>query len=186
VGTDSAAAIICPLLLALGWSLGAQSRSELLIDVAVVQVDSETTHCRPFTYSCLSDPTTKLLTRTQLRVFDGATAKIKIGNPVPYAAWDDACGNPLTSVQRRLTVTPEVHSAERVTLHVVLDATKTNDGTNPACSTQPISTNVFDVRLRDGEIRILGGLNSEIGNSASQRLMIAIIPEIMQTPVVTR
>jgi general secretion pathway protein D len=108
-------------------------------------------------------------------------------------------------------ITPYVHSADEVTLHVDVNLSVIRDRIDLGGVSQPIigqRKSVADIRLRDGEVTILGGLTSMQDSSASNgipglvnipvlgkfffgsqstnkergQLLIALIPHIVRTP----
>jgi general secretion pathway protein D len=107
--------------------------------------------------------------------------------------------------------TPQVHSAQEVTLHVEITVSQVSQYINLGGLQQPVISqrkNIADIRLRDGEVNLLGGLN-QVTNSntlngipglvnipvlgkylfgnpsstkADEQLMIALVPHIVRTP----
>jgi general secretion pathway protein D len=111
-------------------------------------------------------------------------------------------------------LTPHVHGDDEVTLHVSIDITGINSTLNLGGLSQPVigqKKNEADIRLRDGEVSLLGGLMSDqdtsvvggipglvnipilgkylFGNVSKdkqkEQLMIALIPHIVRRPDVT-
>ena len=110
-----------------------------------------------------------------------------------------------------LSMTPQVHSAQELTLHVELEVSNVDQYVNIGGISQPVigqTKNTADIRLREGEINILSGLTqstdagtvgglpgltsipilgqflfgSSTKNKSSNELMIALIPHIIRTP----
>jgi general secretion pathway protein D len=108
-------------------------------------------------------------------------------------------------------ITPQVHSADEVTLHVAFEVSSVRNTVNIGGVQQPIigqRTNESDIRLREGEVNILAGLDSTQDSTAvngipglvnvpflgkflfgsnhtekdHQQLMIALVPHIVRTP----
>ncbi len=123
----------------------------------------------------LTDSQTQVLEDPEIRVVDGQSAKLNIGDRVPVATGSFQAGvgttgiNPLVNTQFQyldvgvnLTVTPRVHVDEReVSLKLSVEVSQVT-GTNsigginqPVISTRKLE---HDVRLEDGEVNILGGL----------------------------
>lgn len=172
----------------------------------------------------LSDNRNKILNSPTLRVSDGMTAELKVGQRIPYATGSFQPGvgavgvSPLVSTQFNyidtgvnLKIVPQVHSASEVTLHVEVDISSVAQYINLGGLSQPVigqNKNTADLRMREGEVNILGGL-SQLQDSRSVNgipglvdmpvlgnvffgsqhtdkehgeLMIAIIPHIVRTP----
>jgi general secretion pathway protein D len=171
-----------------------------------------------------TDTNTKVLNRPQVRASDGQKATLKIGNRIPYATGSFQPGvgtvgvSPLVSTQFNyadvgvnLEITPQVHSADELTLHVEVEVSSVSQYVNLGGISQPVigqNKNTADIRLREGEVNILGGLSSTsdgstlngipgltnipvlgkfiFGNSTSDKstgeLLIALIPHVVRTP----
>jgi general secretion pathway protein D len=172
----------------------------------------------------LSDNKTKILNSPQVRASDGMKVSLKIGDRIPIATGSfqsgvgTVGGAPYAQTQFQFTdvgikveITPQVHSADEVTLHVSFEVSTVRSYTNIGGVQQPIigqRTNEADIRLREGEVNILAGLDgmqdssvvsgipglvnipilgkilfgSEHIEKDRQQLMIALIPHIVRTP----
>ena len=172
----------------------------------------------------LTDSKTKVLDSPTVRMSDGMKADLKVGQRIPYATGSYQPGvgtvgvSPLVSTQFNyidtgveLTIQPTVHSDDEVTLHVEVNVSSVASYNNIGGISQPVigqNKNTADLRLRDGEVSILGGvtqmsdsrsvsgipgitsipvLGSVLGGSLStdkeaSDLLIAIIPHIVRTP----
>jgi general secretion pathway protein D len=172
----------------------------------------------------LSDSKNKILNSPTLRVSDGMTAELKVGQRIPYATGSFQPGvgtvgvSPLVSTQFNyidtgvnLKIVPQVHSNSEVTLHIEVDISSVAQYLNLGGLSQPVigqNKNTADLRLREGEVNILGGLsqlqdsksvsgipglvdmpvlgNVFFGSNHTDKehgeLMIAIIPHIVRTP----
>jgi general secretion pathway protein D len=172
----------------------------------------------------VSNNKTKVLNSPTLRVSDGMKATLKVGQRVPYATGSFQPGvgtvgvSPLVSTQFNyadvgvnVEITPQVHSNSEVTLHISVEVSSIAQYVNLGGISQPVigqNKNEADLRLRDGEVNILGGLGtSSDSNSVSgipglvnipvlgntlfgqqnidrekQDLLIAITPHIVRTP----
>jgi general secretion pathway protein D len=172
----------------------------------------------------LSDNKTKILNNPQVRASDGMKVTLKIGDRFPIATGSfqsgvgTVGGAPYAQTQFQFTdvgvkveITPQVHSADEVTLHVNFEVSSVRNTVNIGGVQQPIigqRTNEADIRLREGEVNILAGLDSTQDSSAvngipglvnipflgkflfgsnhtekdSQQLMIALVPHIIRTP----
>jgi general secretion pathway protein D len=172
----------------------------------------------------MTDTKTKIMNSPQLRASDGQKAELKIGERYPYATGSFQPGvgtvgvSPLVSTQFNyadvgvnIVITPQVHNAKEVTLHIDVEVSNIASTLNLGGISQPIiaqNKNSAEVRLRDGEVNILSGL-SQISDSKqlsglpgltnipvlggvlfgntntdkqNNQLMIALIPHIIRTP----
>ncbi len=172
----------------------------------------------------MTDTKTKIINSPQLRASDGMKAELKIGERYPYATGSFQPGvgtvgvSPLVSTQFNyadvgvnLVITPQVHSSKEVTLHIEVEVSNIASTINLGGISQPIiaqNKSSADVRLRDGEVNILGGLSQLqdqkslaglpgltdipvlggvlFGNTTTDKqnnqLLIALIPHIIRTP----
>jgi general secretion pathway protein D len=172
----------------------------------------------------VTDTKTKVRQSPQIRASDGQKAQLNIGDRIPYATGSFQPGvgsvgvSPLVQTQFNFVdtgvnvdITPYVHSADEVTLHVDINVSTVRDRIDLGGVSQPIIGQrkaVADIRLREGEVSILGGLtqitDSQTVNGipglvnipilgklffGSQsiekdraQLMIALIPHIVRTP----
>jgi general secretion pathway protein D len=177
----------------------------------------------------LSDSRTKVLNQPQVRASDGQKVTLKIGSRIPYAtgSFGSTLGgvgagvSPLVSTQFNyadvgvsIDMTPQVHSTDEVTLHIEVTVSSVQQYINIGGISQPViqqSANVADIRLREGEVNILGGLSQSqdtnlvngipglvnipvLGHSLfgsdhtdkiRAELMIALVPHIVRTPAYT-
>ena len=150
--------------------------------------------------------------------------RLKIGDRIPIATGSfqsgvgTVGGTPYAQTQFQFTdvgikveITPQVHSADELTLHVSFEVSSVRSYTNIGGVQQPIigqTTTESDIRLREGEINILAGLDGVQDSSTvngipglvnipilgkiffgsdhtekdSQQLMIALQPHIVRTP----
>src|SRR5579872_2638718 len=173
----------------------------------------------------LSDSRTKVLNQPQVRASDGQKVTLKIGSRIPYAtgSFGSTLGgvgagvSPLVSTQFNyadvgvdINMTPQVHSSDEVTLHIEVTVSSVQQYINIGGISQPViqqSANVADIRLREGEVNILGGLSqsqdtnlvngipglvnipalghlfgSDHTDKIRAELMIALVPHIVRTP----
>ena len=122
----------------------------------------------------LSDSNTKVLQSPQVRAVDGEKVSLKIGQRVPYATGSFQPGiggvgiNPLVNTQFTfldvgviVDMTPKIHGPDEVSLHVEVEISNVADHVNLGGIDQPVvatSKIINDVRLRQGEVNLLGGL----------------------------
>jgi general secretion pathway protein D len=174
----------------------------------------------------LSDSRTKVLNEPQVRASDGQKVTLKIGSRIPYAtgSFGSTVGgvgagvSPLVSTQFNyadvgvsIDMTPQVHSGDEVTLHIEVTVSSVQQYIDIGGIKQPViqqSANVADIRLREGEVNILGGLSqsqdtnlvngipglvnipvlgrtlfaSDHNDRIRAELMIALVPHIVRTP----
>jgi len=175
----------------------------------------------------MSDSRTKIQESPEVRVSDGQKVSLKIGEKYPYATGSFQPGvgtvgvSPLVSTQFQFVdigvnveLTPHVHGDDEVTLHVSVDISNIANTLNLGGLSQPVigqKKNEADIRLKDGEVSLLGGLMSDqdtsviggipglvnipilgkylFGNVSKdkqkEQLMIALIPHIVRRPEFT-
>lgn len=186
--------------------------------------DFSTTLPSALLQAMLTDNQTRVLNSPQVRVSDGMKVTLQIGDRIPYATGSFQPGvgtvgvSPLVSTQFNFAdtgvtvdMTPQVHSATELTLHLEIEVSAVKQYINLGGLSQPVigrRKNVADLRLREGEVNILGGLSQSqdstaingipglvdipvlggvlFGSSNKTRdrgeLMIALIPHIVRTP----
>lgn len=174
----------------------------------------------------LTDTRTKVLNNPQVRASDGQKVTLKIGDRIPYAtgSFGSTIGgvgagiSPLVSTQFNyadvgvsVDMTPQVHSADEVTLHIEITVSSVTQYLSIGGISQPVigqRTNTADIRLHEGEVNILGGLSqtqdsntvngipglvdipilgralfgSEHVDKTRGELLIALVPHIVRTP----
>jgi general secretion pathway protein D len=172
----------------------------------------------------MSDSSTKVMQSPEVRASDGQKVSLKIGDKVPYATGSFQPGigtvgvSPLVSTQFQfaetgvnLEITPHVHGSNELTMHIVVDVSNVSRTVNIGGLDQPVISqrkNEADIRVRDGEVSLLGGLmqtqdtntvngipgltsipilgrfflSSNSKDKARGELLIALIPHIVRTP----
>jgi general secretion pathway protein D len=128
----------------------------------------------------MTDTTTNVIQNPTVRITDGGTAKLHIGDKVPYATGSFQAGvgvgvgggggviNPLVNTQFqflevgvKLEVTPRVHPNGDVSIKETVDISSVIRTENIGGVDQPVigeNSIENDVRLKNGESNILGGL----------------------------
>jgi general secretion pathway protein D len=128
----------------------------------------------------LTDDRSKIIQDPELRVTDGQKATLKIGQRVPVATGSFQAGvgvgvtgssgvvNPLVNTQFQyidvgvnIEVTPRVHPDGEVSMKLVVDISQIASFSNIGGIQQPVIGQKkveHDVRLKEGEVNILGGL----------------------------
>jgi len=172
----------------------------------------------------MSDNSTKIMQSPELRASDGMKVSLKIGAKVPYASGSFQPGvgsvgvSPLVSTQFQFAetgvnveFTPHIHGTEEVSMHIVVDVSNVSSNVTIGGITQPVISqrkNEADIRIRDGEVSLLGGLinnqdtasfsgipgftnvpilgkfllGSNSGDKSRSNLLIALIPHIVRSP----
>lgn len=127
-----------------------------------------------------SDSDTKIIQNPEIRSVDGQTAKLIIGQRIPVATGSFQAGvgvgatgsagfvNPLVNTQFtyldvgvKVDVTPRVHPDHEVTLKLRIEISSQLTTVNIGGISQPViatKTIEHDIRLKEGEVNILGGL----------------------------
>ncbi len=128
----------------------------------------------------MTDTGTKIIQDPEVRVSDGQQAKLRIGDKVPIATGSFQAGvgvgvgggagvvNPLVNTQFQyqdvgvnIDVTPRVHPDNEVSLKLKIEVSSVTGQSDLGGIEQPIisqRTVEHEVRLREGESSILGGL----------------------------
>src|SRR6202035_3572882 len=128
----------------------------------------------------VTDNSTKVLQSPEVRASDGQKVSLRIGDKVPYATGSFQPGigtvgvSPLVSTQFNFAevgvnvdMTPQVHSNREVSMHVEIEVSSVKSYLSIGGAgglSQPVigqRKNTADIRLREGEINILGGLSSQ-------------------------
>ena len=125
----------------------------------------------------LSKTNTRVLQSPQIRAANGAKTSMKIGQKVPTASGSFQPGiggvgiNPLVNTQFQfldvgvnVEITPTIHGSDEVSLHVDMDVSTIDTHVNLGGIDQPVigqKKAVFDVRIKEGEANVLGGLMSQ-------------------------
>jgi general secretion pathway protein D len=121
-----------------------------------------------------SDSQSKLIQNPQIRALDGQRASLRIGQRYPIAtgSFSSTSGiSPLVNTQFQyidvgvnIDITPRVHADNDVTLKLVLDITAVDSMTTIGGISQPVIGQrkiEHEIRLKDGEINLLGGMLEE-------------------------
>ena len=175
----------------------------------------------------MSDTSTRVMQSPEVRASDGQKVSLKIGDKVPYATGSFQPGigtvgvSPLVSTQFQFAetgvnveLTPHVHGTDELTMHIAIDVSNVSRTVTIGGLDQPVISqrkNEADIRVRDGEVSLLGGLmqgqesNSVNGipgltsipilgkylfggtnkDKSRGELLIALIPHIVRTPDIT-
>src|SRR6202521_339296 len=128
----------------------------------------------------MTDSSTHIIDNPEIRVVDGQTAKLRVGDRVPVAPGSFQAGvgvgggaagglvNPLVNTQFQyldvgvnVDVTPRIHPDHEVSLKVNVVVSSVTGTASIGGISQPIISQrsiEHDVRLKDGEVNVLGGL----------------------------
>jgi general secretion pathway protein D len=122
----------------------------------------------------LTDSTTRIIQDPEIRVTDGQKATLKIGDRVPVATGSFGTGtgatgvSPLVNTQFQyidvgvnVDVTPRVHPDDEISLNLKVEVSSVTGTETIGGISQPIisqRTVEHDIRLKDGEVNVLGGL----------------------------
>ncbi len=185
--------------------------------------DFSTTLPSTVVQALLSDSSTKVLQRPQLRATDGGKASLKIGQKIPYVSGslNSAVATPgsipyattqfqQVEVGTLIDLQPHVNGADDISMHIRVELSNVLAQIPIAGIDEPeIGQQIdeADVRMKDGEVSILGGLsekdraNSLAGvpgftnlpllgylfgtrtrNDTDNETLIAVIPHITRAP----
>jgi general secretion pathway protein D len=145
----------------------------------------------------LTDSATKIIQNPEIRSVDGQPAKLRIGSRVPIATGSFQAGvgvgttavNPLVNTQFtyldvgvNVDITPHVHPNHEVSMKVSIEVSQVTGQQPIGGINQPIiGQRKFDqdIRLREGEVSILGGLFEQIDSKSLNG-----IPGLSQLPFI--
>src|SRR5437879_119541 len=129
-----------------------------------------------------NDSFTKLIQNPEIRVVDGQSAKLRVGDRVPVATGSFQAGvgvgaiggggagvvNPLVNTQFQyidvgvnVDITPHIHPNHQISMKVSVEVSSVTDRIDIGGIKQPVISQrkiEHDVRLEEGEVNILGGL----------------------------
>ena len=173
----------------------------------------------------MKDSGARILQSPQVRAVSGKKASLKVGDKVPYSSggfqptFGQAGGTGANSLYNsfqfldtgvNVDITPTVQGTDEVTLHVEITVSNVKDRIDIGGISQPevVNRNIInDIRLREGEVNLLGGLvqttetkatggipglsgipilkwlfTSESIDKSDNELLIALIPHIVRAP----
>src|SRR3989441_2411881 len=181
----------------------------------------------------LTDSTTKIIQNPEIRSVDGQTAKLRIGDKIPVATGSFQAGvgvgavggagivKPLVNTQVQyqeggvdVDMKPRVHPNRQVSLKLKVEVSSVTGTSTIGGIQQPIisqRTIEHDIRLKEGEASILGGLFERIDTKTlngwpgfakipflryflsdtrtehqENEVLIVLIPRIVRMPIFTR
>jgi general secretion pathway protein D len=142
----------------------------------------------------MTDSRSRLLQNPQVRVTDGGKGSLKIGSKIPYVSGslNSAVATPgsipyaTTQFQQidvgvNIDVSPHVNGPDDISMHIKVEISSVTGSKTIAGVDQPIigqKVNEADVRMRDGEYSLLGGLSSDTDSQS-----IGGLPGVSNIPV---
>ncbi len=161
---------------------------------SISSADFQTTLPGALLQAMLTDSRTRLISSPQIRASDGQKGTLRVGDRVPIAtgSFQSAVGGvgsfPSVNTQFQyievgvnVDITPYVHSLDELTLHVELEVSNVRNYVDLGNIKQPVirqDKSTADLRLKEGEVNILAGLNQ-----AQDSQSINGIPGLVQIPV---
>ena len=176
----------------------------------------------------MTDTSTTIIDDPEIRVVDGDTAKLRIGDRVPVATGSFTAGvgatttavNALVNTQFQyldvgvnVDVTPRVHPDHEISMKVNIIVSSVTGTSTIGGIAQPIISQrsiEHDIRLKDGEVNVLGGLiertdtdtvngwpgfakiplfrylfSNDTVDHAENEVLIVLIPHIVRLPELT-
>jgi general secretion pathway protein D len=142
----------------------------------------------------------RVLQSPQVRAVEGQKASLRLGDKIPFASGSFQPGfggvgaggiSPLVSTQFQFAevgvnvdILPKVHGPEEVSLHVELELSTVRERIDIGGLQQPVIGQrkiIHDIRMREGEVNLLGGLQS-----LSDSLTSNGFPGLSQVPILRR
>ena len=177
----------------------------------------------------MTDRNSKVRQTPQIRAADGQKAQLRIGSKVPTASGSFGSGlgmggvggvSPLVNTQFQyievgvvMDMVPRIHGDDEVSMHVEIEISNVVERMDIGGIRQPVIGQrkvVHDVRLREGEMNLIGGLvnttqtrnisgipglmsipylgrffSSETIENSQNELVIALVPHIVRTQEIT-
>ncbi len=124
----------------------------------------------------MSDATSRILQRPQVRCTDGGKAELKIGQKIPYVSGSlnsvvSTGTTPYSTTQFQqidvgvnITLQPHVNGPEDLSMHLKVEISNQATPVVIAGIQEPVITqrsNEADIRMKDGEVGLLGGLSDQ-------------------------
>ena len=135
----------------------------------------------------LNDSRTKVIQQPQIRAVDGQKATLKIGQRVPVATGSFSSGlstaaaiSPLVNTQFNyidvgvnVDMTPHIHANHEVSMKILFEISSVVSYSNIGGINQPVIGQdriEHEIRLREGEVNLIGGLMEDSYTSSSSGL----------------
>ena len=131
----------------------------------------------------MSDSTTRVLQQPQVRAVENQKASLRIGDKIPYATGSFGGGlgssvgvgvSPLVSTQFsfaevgvNVDMVPKIHGRDEVSMHIELEISNVSGRVDIGGVSQPIISQrkiAQDIRVHEGEVNLLGGLDADAGS----------------------
>jgi general secretion pathway protein D len=139
----------------------------------------------------MTDSTTRLIQNPQVRVSDGESARLRVGDRVPVATGSfqstAGFGNVINTqfqyvdVGVNIDLVPHVHPDRSVSMKLAVEVSSLNGKVNIGGVEQPVISQrriEHEIRLQEGEVSILGGLVEH-----SQNKSVSGIPGLSHLPL---
>jgi general secretion pathway protein D len=142
----------------------------------------------------MSDASTQILQRPQVRATDGGKASLKIGSKIPYVSGslNSAVATPgaipyattqfqQVDVGTQIDLEPHVNGTEDISMHIKVEVSDVTQTETIAGVQQPIISQRVDeanIRMKDGEVSVLGGLYDQ-----ETDLSVSGIPGVTNIPI---
>jgi general secretion pathway protein D len=173
-----------------------------------------------------TDSTSHIIQNPELRSIDGQPAKLRVGDRVPVATGSFQAGttasiNPLVNTQFtyvdvgvNIDITPRIHPGGEVSMKVSIEVSSVTGTSTIGGIQQPIISQrkiEHDIRLKEGEVSILGGLfehidtktlsgwpglaripilrylfSSDSTDRQENEVLIVLVPRIVRLPALTQ
>jgi len=172
----------------------------------------------------MTESNARILQSPQVRAIDNMKASLRIGERQPYSTggFQPIFGQATTGASSlyssfqyldvgvNVDITPKIHGTDEVSLHVELEISNIKERIDIGGISQPVVGQrkiIHDIRLREGEVSLLGGLvneqqtksvsgvpglasipvlgrlfSSENIQRSQSELLIALVPRIVRTP----
>ena len=148
----------------------------------------------------LTDTSTQIIQNPEIRSVDGQPAKLKIGDRVPVATGSFSSGStaatsavsPLVNTQFQyidvgvnVDVTPRIHPNREISLKIAVEVSSVTGYSTIGGLQEPIISQrkiEHDIRLKEGEISILGGLFERTDTKSVNGVQLAPPSVVFHTP----
>ena len=141
----------------------------------------------------LNDATTRILQRPQVRATDGGKASFLVGSSIPYVSGSlssvvNTGSVPYATTQfqqvnvgTQIEFSPHVNGGEEISMHVKVELSNVLQRITIAGVEQPVigkQTDEADIRMKDGEVSVLGGLSDKESSAT-----ISGLPGVSNLPI---
>ncbi len=141
----------------------------------------------------LNDANTRILQRPQVRATDGGKASFLVGSSIPYVSGSlssvvNTGSVPYATTQfqqvnvgTQIEFQPHVNGSEEISMHIKVELSNVLQRISIAGVDQPVigkQTDEADIRMKDGEVSMLGGLSDKEDSST-----ISGLPGVSNLPI---